>query len=90
MGISFFLLFILRIIINVRKELSTITGNEVYFTYHQLRHTYVCILHKAGVDLKEAQYFTGHKTLQILLDIYTHLDETDKQNAVNKLNSFIE
>ena len=79
-----------RKIINVRKELSAITGQEVYFTYHQLRHTYVCILHKAGVDLKEAQYFTGHKTLQILLDIYTHLDETDKQNAVNKLNSFIE
>ena len=27
------------------------------FTAHQLRHTYACILHKAGVPLKEAQYF---------------------------------
>lgn len=64
--------------------------NKIYFTYHQLRHTYVCILHKAGVDLKEAQYFTGHKTIQILLDIYTHLDEEDKTNAINKLNNFID
>lgn len=63
--------------------------NKIYFTYHQLRHTYVCILHKAGVDLKEAQSFTGHKTIQVLLDIYTHLDEEDKTNAINKLNNFI-
>lgn len=63
--------------------------NKIYFTYHQLRHTYVCILHKAGVDLKEAQYFTGHKTIQILLDIYTHLDKEDKTNAIDKLNKFI-
>lgn len=63
--------------------------NKIYFTYHQLRHTYVCILHKAGVDLKEAQSFTGHKTIQVLLDIYTHLDEDDKTNAINKLNNFI-
>lgn len=63
--------------------------NKIYFTYHQLRHTYVCILHKAGVDLKEAQAFTGHKTVQVLLDIYTHLDEEDKTNAINKLNNFI-
>lgn len=63
--------------------------NQIRFTYHQLRHTYVCILHKAGVDLKEAQSFTGHKTIQVLLDVYTHLDEEDKTNAINKLNAFI-
>ena len=78
-----------RQIIYVRNDLSKLLGHDINFTYHQLRHTYVCILHKAGVDLKEAQYFTGHKTLQILLDIYTHLDEKDKQNAVEKLNNFI-
>lgn len=63
--------------------------NKIYFTYHQLRHTYVCILHKAGVDLKEAQSFTGHKTVQVLLNIYTHLDEEDKSKAINKLNEFV-
>lgn len=63
--------------------------NKIYFTYHQLRHTYACILHKAGVDLKEAQSFTGHKSIQVLLNIYTHLDEEDTSKAVDKLNSFI-
>ena len=31
--------------------------NYERFTAHQLRHTYACILHKAGVPIKEAQYF---------------------------------
>jgi len=72
---------------NEKFELTE--DNKIKFTYHQLRHTYVCILHKAGVDLKEAQSFTGHKTIQVLLDVYTHLDEEDKTNAINKLNAFI-
>lgn len=63
--------------------------NRIYFTYHQLRHTYVCILHKAGIDLKEAQSFTGHKTVQVLLDVYTHLDEEDRTKAISKLNEFV-
>jgi len=70
-------------------EFELTEENKIYFTYHQLRHTYVCILHKAGVDLKEAQSFTGHKTVQVLLNIYTHLDEEDKSKAVNKLNEFV-
>ena len=61
----------------------------IYFTYHQLRHTYACFLHKAGIPVKEAQYFTGHKSLNVLLNIYTHLDNEDKQNAANKLNNLI-
>lgn len=59
------------------------------FTAHQLRHTYACFLHKAGIPLKEAQYFMGHKDIKMLLNIYTHLDNKDKENAKNKLNNFI-
>lgn len=58
------------------------------FTAHQLRHTYACILHKAGIPLKEAQYFMGHKEIKMLLNIYTHLDEKDKLTASNLLNDF--
>ena len=63
--------------------------NTIQFTYHQLRHTYVCILHKAGIDIKEAQSWTGHSTVQVLLDIYTHLDAQDKTLAMQKLNNFV-
>ena len=58
------------------------------FTAHQLRHTYACLLHKAGIPLKEAQYFMGHKDVKMLLNIYTHLDDKDKETASNLLNNF--
>lgn len=73
----------------LKKDFELDDDNKIYFTYHQLRHTYVCLLHKSGVDLKEAQSFTGHKNIQVLLDVYTHLDQEDKNNAINKLNEFI-
>lgn len=75
-----------------QKEMNTnfILNDEdkITFTYHQLRHSYACILHKADIDLKTAQSFTGHKDLKVLLDIYTHLDEEDIEKAKNKLNNF--
>ena len=67
---------------------DNIEGEFVPFTAHQMRHTYACILHKANIPLKEAQYFMGHKDLKMLLNIYTHLDEQDKKNAGNLLNNF--
>lgn len=60
----------------------------IKFTYHQLRHTYACFLHKAGIDIKEAQLLMGHKDVKVLLNIYTHLDEEDKSIAIEKLNNF--
>lgn len=68
---------------------DTLNYEKIQFTYHQLRHTYACILHKAGIDLKQAQSWTGHKNIQVLLDIYTHLDNQDNKNAVDKLNQFL-
>jgi len=79
----------------LNEDLKTDTPDSVSkqepisFTYHQLRHTYACILHKAGIDIKEAQRWTGHKNVQVLLDIYTHLDEQDNKNAVDKINQFL-
>ena len=65
-------------------------ANYTRFTAHQLRHTYACLLHKAGVPLKEAQYFMGHKDIKMLLNIYTHSDLDDKKKAQNILNNFIQ
>ncbi len=62
---------------------------EFKFSYHQLRHTYACILYKAGIQPKQAQAWTGHKSIRVLLDIYTHLDNEDNSQAFNQLNDFI-
>ena len=80
-----------------KDQLDTLKGvskdkieiKKIRFTYHQLRHTYACMLHKAQIPVKEAQYLTGHKSLNVLLDIYTHLDEEDKKNAAEKLNNLL-
>lgn len=59
------------------------------FTFHQLRHTYVCLLYKAGIQPKQAQQWTGHKDIQVLLNIYTHLDSKDNEQAFSQLNNYI-
>ena len=73
---------------HVLRELNKHSENEIKFTYHQLRHTYACFLHKAKIDIKEAQLLMGHKDVKVLLNIYTHLDEEDKKIAAEKLNDF--
>ena len=62
---------------------------ETKFTLHQLRHTYACILYKAGIDIKQAQLWMGHKDIKILLGIYTHLDSQDNAKSIEKVNQFL-
>ena len=42
-------------------------------TPHQLRHTYITKLILAGVNIKVVQYLAGHASVDITLNIYTHL-----------------
>jgi integrase len=81
--------------INKSLNFDTLSGVSkdnpelISFTLHQLRHTYACILYKADIDIKQAQVWMGDKTLKVLLEIYTHLDEEDNQNSVDKVNQFL-
>ena len=88
----------MRASIQIKKKLSSTLKllnkdlkkeDSIKFTLHQLRHTYVCILHKAGIDIKQAQIWTGHKDVKVLLNIYTHLDSQDNQNSLDKVNQFL-
>ncbi|MBR2759732.1 MAG: site-specific integrase [Solobacterium sp.] len=47
-------------------------------TCHVLRHEYCTNLYYMGIDLREAQKLTGHKTLTVLSDIYVHLDNAKR------------
>lgn len=58
-------------------------------TPHIFRHTYATMLYNAGVDIKTAQYLLGHATIQMTLDIYTHLQKGKDLEAVGKLNDFL-
>jgi integrase len=50
-------------------------------TAHIFRHNFATILYNAGVDLKSAQQILGHKSILVIMDIYTHLDESKKQKS---------
>ena len=56
-------------------------------TAHIFRHNYATTLYYAGVQLKEAQHLMGHSTIQVLLDIYTHLEENNEA-VTQKLNNY--
>jgi integrase len=53
---------------------------------HALRHTFATRLARAGVSLQQAAYLTGHRTLTVLLQIYTHLQAEDARGAITKLS----
>ncbi len=53
---------------------------------HTLRHNYATKLYYAGVDIKTAQMLMGHSSIQITLDIYTHLS-SDTSAAAEKINN---
>ena len=79
---------------NIRKQLaiSDKDGNEISLkdsgiTPHIFRHTYATSLYYAGVDIKTAQYLLGHSSIQVTMDIYTHLDSSGIKSAAEKLEN---
>lgn len=59
-------------------------------TAHQFRHAYITMLWASGIDVKTAQKLAGHSKVEIMLDIYTHLNNQATETAAEKLNGFLE
>ena len=76
-------------LINKKMNEGLTEKKDYSITLHQTRHTFASILHDAGIDVKQAQQWTGHKDIRVLLDIYTHLNKNQNQIAVEKVNSFL-
>lgn len=58
-------------------------------TAHFFRHNFATILYNAGVDVKAAQAILGHSSISVTMDIYTHLNNQNKEFAKAKLNEFL-
>ena len=69
------------------NSISQITN--VHFTMHQFRHTFCTTLYNAGIDVKMAQDILGHNSVNVTLDIYTHLSQKAKKISTDKLNEYI-
>ena len=59
------------------------------FTAHSLRHTYITMLYKAGVDVLTAKEQAGHADISTTLAIYTHLDSEFKKKTLTKLDDYL-
>lgn len=53
--------------------------------FHAIRHTYASMLLKNGVDIETVAELMGHTAVSIT-QIYLHSSESQKQNAVDKIN----
>ncbi len=58
-------------------------------TAHMLRHTYASTLYNAGVDVKSAQRFLGHASLEVTLGIYTHLSKFKEEESIGALDAYL-
>lgn len=63
------------------EMLSESTGRPVHIQMHDLRHTFATMIYQSNIDLKSAQYYMGHASLKMTMDLYTHL--TDEQKKIS-------
>lgn len=56
-------------------------------TLHEIRHTVATLLKNNGVTPKEAQAILGHASIITTLEIYTHVSDSEKRDAIYKLSS---
>ena len=67
----------------MNEQKDKITG----LTAHTFRHNYATVLFNSSVSVKEAQHLLGHSTINVTMDIYTHLEEA-KQETIDKINDY--
>ncbi len=58
--------------------------------FHALRHTFGSLLAASGVHPKTAQKLMRHSDINLTMNIYTHVQESETQAAVDKLPDFEE
>lgn len=69
---------------NLKSILTKINIEPIKF--HALRHTYVTRLFEAGVPPKTIQHLMGYANIKTTMNIYTHVMEEQKLEAIDKIN----
>lgn len=55
---------------------------------HGYRHTHASMLFESGVTMKEAQERLGHSSIEMTMDVYTHLTQKTKEKTAEKLAKY--
>lgn len=56
---------------------------------HDLRHTTASLLKKLGVPARDAMVILGHSRISVTLEIYTHVDEESRRDAVGRIDRLL-
>lgn len=56
---------------------------------HDLRHTTASLLKKLGVPARDAMVILGHSGISVTLEIYTHVDEESRRDAVGRIDRLL-
>lgn len=72
----------------LREEFKNVLKNSNIAPrkFHNLRHTYATRLFELGENPKTVQKLLGHSKLTVTMDTYTHVLDSMKKKAVNKLD----
>ncbi len=54
--------------------------------FHDLRHTFATILIESDVSIKLVQELLGHSTITTSMDIYTHVSDKKKEQAIQQIS----
>ena len=60
-----------------------------HLRFHDLRHTYVSLLIRAGANAKEVSTWAGHSTVAFTLDRYGHLYEDADDSMPDRLDALL-
>ena len=55
--------------------------------FHDLRHTFASLFIESDVSMKVIQELLGHSTITTSMDIYTHISDKKKEQALDRLRS---
>jgi integrase len=56
---------------------------------HAIRHTTASLLKDLGVPARDAQIILGHSHISTTQQIYTHVDEAARLDALTRLNKLL-
>lgn len=79
-------LYYTRVTINLKTRI--IKTDIPFIHLHAFRHTHASLLFASGVSVKEAQKRLGHSSIQMTMDIYTHVTDDQQAKTVEKLAKF--
>ena len=71
------------------KCLVPLAPSAESLTAHILRHNYATMLYYSDISIKMAAKLMGHSGVQMIMQIYAHLDD-EKENTVDKLDSIFQ